>query len=583
MSSIDSWLGKIKQSASLIKKKVALYVRRLKKQMTCRIICIGAHVTSLITIGFFSTIYYTKKGLQFIWNRTRGIRAVISFISVNIAEFILRPFRKMNSSYNEFVNRIKLEYDNFGLIAAIKFTAKQILCGIWGKRGAFVAAFNYTAPIICIVFLFNLVGFASNVDYVVNISFDGNVVGYIENENIYDEAESIMQKRITYMDGNSKIELSPALSVERSKNTETLNAYELADILLKHTNVEVEQAYGLYIDNEFYGAVLDKKPIEDTLDSLLDKYRENKDDEVSFAKDITFAPGLYVSESLKDAELIIPEISKMEQENAYYTVKEGDAPTSIADNLGIPYKELKALNPDIEENLPIGRKLLINREKPFLDVNVTRIEKYDTSIKFETIEVKDSNKYKGVKTVINDGQKGKAKVTAKVTYTNGYETNRTVLDKKVISEPVAKKVSVGTRDPLPNVPHSTASAGSKMFIWPVAGGKVSSPFGYRWGRPHKGLDISAPYGTPIYAGASGTVVSSGWYAGYGKQILIDHGGGVVTRYAHCSSLSVAAGEKVIQGQYIGGIGSTGNSSGNHLHFEVIVNNIHQNPVNYINR
>ena len=408
------------------------------------------------------------------------------FVSMKFAEFISRPFRKMNSLYRDFVNRVKDEYNNSGILQAIKYTIAQIAGGIWGRRGAFVVAFNYTAPIVCIVFLFNLVGFASNVSYVVNISFDGVVVGYVENENIYDEAEDIMQKRITYMDGNSLIELSPQLTVDRSKNTETIDSYDLADILLKHTDVEVEHAYGLYIDNEFYGAVLDKKPIEDTLDSLLDKYRENKDDEVSFAKKITFASGLYVSESIEDANLIIPEITKMEQENAYYTVKEGDAPTSIADKLDIPYKELKALNSDIEDNLPIGRKLLINREKPFLDVNVTRIEKYDTSIKYETIEVKDSNKYKGVKTVINDGKKGKAKVTAKVTYTNGYETNRTVLDKTVVSEPVDKKVSVGTRDPLPNVPHSTASAGSKMFIWPVGGGYVSSPYGYRGANSIKG-------------------------------------------------------------------------------------------------
>lgn len=574
----------MKQSASLTKKKVALYVRRLKKQMTCRTICLGAHVTSLITIGFFSTIYYTKKGLEYLWNRTRGIRAVIAFVSMKFAEFISRPFRKMKSTYRDFTDRVKDEYNNAGILHAIKYSITQTASGIWGKRGAFVVAFNYTAPIICIVFLFNLVGFASNVNYVVNVSFDGVVVGYVENENIYDDAEEIMQNRITYMDGNSLVELSPTLSVERSNDNDTLNAYELADILLKHTNVEVEDAYGLYIDHQFYGAVLDKKPIEDTLDSLLDKYRENKDDEVSFAQKIDFAPGLYVSESIQDADAIIAEITKMEQENAYYTVKEGDAPTSIADNLDIPYKELKALNPDIEENLLIGRKLLINREKPFLDVNVTRTEKYNTSIKYETIEVKDSNKYKGVKTVINDGKKGKAQITAKVTYTNGYETNRTVLDKKVVSEPVAKKVSVGTRDPLPNVPHSTASAGTKMFIWPAGGGYVSSPYGYRGGSVHKGLDIAAPYGTPIYAGASGTVISSGWhYNGYGKQILIDHGGGVVTRYAHCSSISVTAGEKVIQGQYIGAIGSTGNSSGNHLHFEVLIGNSHQNPVNYINR
>lgn len=111
---------------------------------------------------------------------------------------------------------------------------------------------------------------------------------------------------------------------------------------------------------------------------------------------------------------------------------------------------------------------------------------------------------------------------------------------------------------------------------------ISSRFGYRSRDNHKGLDIAAASGTPIYAAAGGTVVFSGWNSGgYGNMVLINHGNGISTLYAHCSSVSVTAGDTVSQGQYIAAVGTTGLSTGNHLHFEVRVNGVAQNPQNYV--
>ena len=110
---------------------------------------------------------------------------------------------------------------------------------------------------------------------------------------------------------------------------------------------------------------------------------------------------------------------------------------------------------------------------------------------------------------------------------------------------------------------------------------VSSEYGSRWGTTHTGIDLAAPAGTHIYSWRSGTVTFAGWSGGYGNFIIVDHGDGFVTRYAHCSKIAVTKGQTVSQGQVIGYVGTTGNSTGNHLHFEVKVNGNFVNPRNYL--
>lgn len=110
---------------------------------------------------------------------------------------------------------------------------------------------------------------------------------------------------------------------------------------------------------------------------------------------------------------------------------------------------------------------------------------------------------------------------------------------------------------------------------------VSSEYGSRWGTTHTGIDLAAPAGTHIYSWRSGTVTFAGWSGGYGNFIIVDHGDGFVTRYAHCSKIAVTKGQTVSQGQVIGYVGTTGNSTGNHLHFEIKVNGNFVNPRNYL--
>ena len=160
---------------------------------------------------------------------------------------------------------------------------------------------------------------------------------------------------------------------------------------------------------------------------------------------------------------------------------------------------------------------------------------------------------------------------------------------KCVADLYVKKQAVRKTYSSSNISYATSvnSSSNKVelgisLIRPVSG-TVTSRFGARWGRSHKGLDIGAPKGTPIMAAASGTVVTAsyGYSGGYGNYIVISHGNGVQTAYGHCNSISVTPGQKVSQGQVIGTVGNTGNSTGNHLHLEIRVNGVAQNPQNYL--
>ena len=131
--------------------------------------------------------------------------------------------------------------------------------------------------------------------------------------------------------------------------------------------------------------------------------------------------------------------------------------------------------------------------------------------------------------------------------------------------------------PLQAGPVQGASGG---WIWPVSG-TLTSPFGYRWGRMHEGIDISVPEGTPIRAAKPGSVILAAYTGGYGNYTCVDHGGGLSSCYAHQSSYAVSPGDQVAQGEVIGYSGNTGSSTGPHLHFEIRVNGSAVDPLGYL--
>jgi murein DD-endopeptidase MepM/ murein hydrolase activator NlpD len=127
---------------------------------------------------------------------------------------------------------------------------------------------------------------------------------------------------------------------------------------------------------------------------------------------------------------------------------------------------------------------------------------------------------------------------------------------------------------------STGRVSRRGFIWPHRG-RINSPYGPRWGGFHTGIDIECHMGQTVVASKAGRVIASEWGGGYGKMVIIDHGNGVSTLYAHNSRLYVPDGARVARGQRISACGSTGNSTGSHLHFEVRINGEHTNPMRFL--
>ncbi len=146
---------------------------------------------------------------------------------------------------------------------------------------------------------------------------------------------------------------------------------------------------------------------------------------------------------------------------------------------------------------------------------------------------------------------------------------------------IRKQLTAQTSTPLPAGPLvPSGGATSTGLVWPVQG-TITSGFGMRWGRMHEGLDIAAPTGTPIVAAQSGIVTIAAYTGGYGNYTCIDHGGGLSTCYGHQVSFATSAGAAVKRGELIGYVGSTGESTGPHLHFEVRVNGVAQDPLGYL--
>ena len=157
----------------------------------------------------------------------------------------------------------------------------------------------------------------------------------------------------------------------------------------------------------------------------------------------------------------------------------------------------------------------------------------------------------------------------------------------------AKKAQAAAKKNTSSLGSSAGSAGASVvsgngtFTHPCPGGYISSGFGYRTqpiagaSTNHKGIDFAAATGTPIYAAAAGTVISAGYAGNAGNLLVISHGNGLLTYYMHCNAIYVSAGQKVSRGQNVAAVGTTGNSTGPHLHFQVMLNGTPVNPANYL--
>jgi murein DD-endopeptidase MepM/ murein hydrolase activator NlpD len=258
-----------------------------------------------------------------------------------------------------------------------------------------------------------------------------------------------------------------------------------------------------------------------------------------------------------------------------YLVSRGDSLWSIARSRSMSVAELQQANPHVNSALiRPGDEINLIVSEPLVNVSVVEEITVREKIPFQTTYVNDNSMYTTQSKVLTKGAQGEREVTYLLTKENGVEVAREVIQENIFKEPVTQVVAKGTiRQPF----QSTG-----RFGWPLPPGRgtLTSRFGMRWGSMHNGIDVAAPSGTAIRAADSGVVAVSAYRGSYGNLVIINHSNGYSTYYAHNSRNMVKAGQRVEKGQTIALMGSTGNSTGPHVHFEIRRNGTPINPLNF---
>ncbi len=462
---------------------------------------------------FFNHLFNVmmKAGFQV----TRACRAGMMFALHPIFALVLRAVRKGNRAAARLVHAIRRFLyigRRYGYKRATRLTAYQLEKMLRSYSIPLKQGLVRLAPMaLAAVVLMVSISCWTKYTMAYEVNYDGKNVGYVTSEAVFEDACQLVNDRMVEDEFNAK---EPTYSLTVVSASAVNNADEICEKIIETTD-EYQTAVGVYVDDVLTAVCSDQAKTKEAIEQITAKYaKKGQDNYLSFVNQIEYVSGLYPV-AMIDAT---------------------DGVEALSDAL---------------------------------TVMTTTTETSKKVIPFETKGVKSDDHYIGHRQVETKGANGVKEITAKVSYVNGKQVEKTVLSEKVIKKAVTEVIVVG------NKKFSSASAtdtGENLF-WPVEGtgvGNVSSYFGD--GRNHKGTDILAPNGTAIFAAEAGTVTYVGWESGYGYYMEINHGNGLSTLYSHCSSITAKQGQTVARGEYIAAIGITGRATAYHLHFEVQENN-----------
>ncbi len=529
----------------------------------------------------------TKKFFIFILNflkknSLRSARFLIR-VALMLAQEISLPFKALAKFVRDFSGEVKKAKEEGGIklaYATLKKLFKKFRRSI--NHHLFIIL-SYLSPLLAVLILTITVSAQGADAYAVKISYGDNVIGLCMDESVFFEGQKLAQDRVVYSKDSDIIYFQPQFEVTPLKaGDKTLDAYEVCDMLIRYTDDFVE-ATGLYINDELIAVTQNGISLQKELDDILARaWSGEKNEKVDFYEKVELRDGAYPQNSVISTEEMKNLVNSNRSEEQVYIVQEGDSLWSIAAKNNVTRSELRALNPDIEKSLFIGDEVIINASVPTVKIKtmVTQVE--EVEVPYQTISTSSPNYSYGYKKTVVSGKNGVASQTVQKTYVDGVLTDEEVLSSVVIKKPVTERLVVGTYVSSTLAASTGTGEYNGQFIWPVKGGGylTCSITGYRG---HTGIDIGGvDYGTPILAAADGVVIKAykGW-TGYGHHVIIDHGNGVQTLYAHCNKLYVTAGQTVKQGDKIGGLGETGNAYGKHLHFEIRMNGKYMNGVKFI--
>lgn len=303
-------------------------------------------------------------------------------------------------------------------------------------------------------------------------------------------------------------------------------------------------------------------------------------EEVGFVEDVQVIASKATFEEIKNPDLALETLIKGKDKIVQHEVKSGDSLWTIAKENNMTVSELREANPEMKgDMLKIGMLLNLVKVEPLVQVATTITTTVTEKIPYETIYKNDDSLWRGQQKVEKKGSYGSREVVYRITKANEAEIKKETLAEKLLQEPVSQVVIRGTKVMVA----SRGDGGNGILGWPTRG-RITSAYGVRRGRSvHTGTDIDGLKGDPIFSAGDGVVLQAGWKGNYGNCVVIDHGEGLTTLYAHLSKINVSLGKQVKRGDIIGLMGSTGKSTGSHLHFEVRINGIHQNPMRFLEK
>lgn len=408
---------------------------------------------------------------------------------------------------------------------------------------------------------------------------DGEEIGVVKNkedfQSVIDELAREAEERL-----GSEVKFLIEADFRRIKglSLDITPKEEIKQVLNSKMEYKVKAA-AIQISGEKVVWVEDEETARRVLDAVkaafIKEDENSKLEGVEIEEEVLIVEDYISPDKLMDKERAVSTLLRGTDEIKVHKVKKGESLWLIARNNSMTVSDLKNANPDIKsETLQIGQELNLIVPKPYLNVITKEVITYNKGIPYPTKIEYDDSLWSWETRIKQNGIYGTKEVTARVVRKNGVEVEREILNERVLKEPVYRILTRGTK--------TAPSRGTGRFLWPTIG-RISSPFGKRGREFHTGVDIAASVGTPVKAADSGTVTFAGWNGGYGRLIIVDHGNGFTTYYAHNSKLLVGVGDKVEKGQTISLVGSSGRSTGPHLHFEIRKNGEPLNPLNFFEK
>ncbi|QBS37073.1 LysM peptidoglycan-binding domain-containing protein [Thermaerobacter sp. FW80] len=427
-------------------------------------------------------------------------------------------------------------------------------------------------PAAIVVYLFGTTVYVQSQSTYYRVVMDGRPLGYVAGQETVGDAVALAERNASREYGFPvRLANPPALEqIITHERYETLSLQALAE-RLQAAGDFLTRATVLVVDGQEVAVLPSKEAAQSVLDELKARYARRLEASVEGGRldvrRVTIQQSIRLEERddvpadrVRDAVDVLAQLMGGKQAQRVHVVRAGESPWTIASAHGMTVAELLGANPGVDpQRLQPGQELRLNVPEPWISFESEEVLTVTERIPFATRREYDANLDAGKQRVKQEGEYGEKQITYALRRRDSRIVEQRKVEEQVTRQPVDRILVIGTKP--------VAGVSTGRLIWPLRG-RITSGYGPRWGAMHTGIDIDGATGQAVRAADGGTVVSAGWDGGYGYAVQIRHDSGLYTFYAHMSRIAVDVGDAVAQGQVIGYVGSTGQSTGSHLHFEV---------------